>query len=315
MATAGGALAAIEVHPLEYGEEPAWLEVESGSAVSCADAERIRGILAKTGAEGARCLLLAVLDGRPVGRLEGVFLNPKLYFVRELRASEEADRGAVGVALLSHLTPSFAADEIEVLSWDRTDSAHINAALERAGFVVKKEKVFVEKNIEGLTAFREDPFTYRSLEEVGQARFLEVMAPAAEGDPFEDAGARDPEREFGELVSFAGDAFDPTWWRVAYLDEDPIGVVLPQNFSGKRHEGTLFYVAVLPEFRGRGYGKVLHASGLAFLAARGVTRYIGSTDARNYPMIAVFRANECEQTGRQLFYRALKREPGGERNA
>jgi len=308
-------LEAIQVHPLEYGEEPAWLEVESDSAVSCDGAERIRGILAKTGADGARCLLLAVLDGRPVGRLEGVFLNPKLYFIRELRASEQADRDAVDAALVSHLTPSFAADEIEVLSWDRPDSAHINTALERAGFVIKKEKIFVEKSIEGLKPFREDPFTYRSLEDVGRTRFLEVMAPAAEGDPFEDATARDPEREFEELVSFAGDAFDPTWWRVAHLDDDPIGVVLPQCFSSRRHEGTLFYVAVLPEFRGRGYGKVLHASGLAFLASRGVTNYIGSTDARNYPMIAVFRANECEQTGRQLFYRALRRGPGGRGNA
>jgi GNAT superfamily N-acetyltransferase len=137
------------------------------------------------------------------------------------------------------------------------------------------------------------------------------MAPASEGDPFEDDSSRDPRAEFRELTSFAGAAFDPTWWRVAYLDRDPIGVVLPQTFSNRKNEGTLFYVAVLPEFRGRGFGRILHASGLAFLAERGVTRYIGSTDARNLPMISVFRANGCEQTGRQLFYRALRKRPEG----
>lgn len=301
----------IDVHPLEYGEESAWLDVEAGSAPSTDDAERIRAILAETGTAGGRRLLLAVEGGHPVGRLEGAFLNPRLYFIRELLTSERADQRAVGAALLSYLNPSFAADEVEVLSWDRTDAVHINAALESAGFVVKKEKIFVEKSLEGLKAFREDPFAYRSLSEIGRDRFLGVMAPASEGDPFEDAAARDPRTEFRELVSLAGEAFDPTWWRVAYLDRDPIGVVLPQIFSNRKSEGTLFYVAVLPEFRGRGYGRVLHASGLAFLAARGVTRYIGSTDARNYPMIAVFKANECEQTGRQLFYRALNTEPAG----
>lgn len=306
---------AIDVHPLEYGEEPAWLQVESGSVVSSEGAQRIRGLLAKTSPQGARCLLLAVEDGRPVGRLEGVFLNPKLYFVRELLTSERTDRDVTDTALLSYLCASFAAEGVEVLSWDRPDAAHVNAALVRAGFVVSKEKVFVELKLDEFEGRHEDPFTYRSLTEIGEDRFVELMTKSATGDPFEDVSLRDPRSDFRDLINYAGAGFDPTWWRVAYLDRDPIGVVLPQVFSDRTNEGTMFYVAVLPEFRGRGFGRVLHASGLAFLAAKGITRYIGSTDARNLPMIAVFRANGCEQTGRQLFYRALKRGSGGERNA
>jgi GNAT superfamily N-acetyltransferase len=308
-------LRTIDIRPLEYGEEERWLSVESGAGVSEDGTRKIRGALAKAGPEGARCFLLAIDGDRPVGRLEGVFLNPKLYFIRELLAAPHAEHARVGAALASHLGESFAAEGVEVLSWDRPDAVHINAALERAGFVVKKEKVFVEKDLEGFSSPHEDPFTYRSLAEVGEDRFLDVMAPASEGDPFEDASARDPRREFSELVSFAGSAFDATWWRAAYLDHDPIGVVLPQSFANKKHEGTLFYVAVIPEFRGRGFGRILHATGLAFLADHGVSRYIGSTDARNLPMIAVFRTNGCEQTGRQLFYGALRREARRERDA
>lgn len=309
-----GSLTKIDVHPLEYGEELAWLRVESGAEISPDGAQRIRGVLAKTGREGARCLLLAVENGRPVGRLEGAFLNPKLYFVRELLASDRADRNAVDAALLSYLGASFAADGIEVLSWDRPDAAHVNVALERAGFVVNKEKVFVERNLDDFEARHEDPFVYRSLAEIGEDRFLEVMTEAATGDPFEDVSSRDPRTDFRDLINYAGASFDPTWWRVAYLERDPIGVVLPQVYSDRTNEGTLFYVGVLPEFRGRGFGRVLHASGLAFLAAKGIRRYVGSTDARNLPMIAVFRANGCGQTGRQLFYRALRRSPGGGRD-
>lgn len=302
---------AIDVHPLQAGEEPQWLRVESAPEPTAGGAARIRGLLAKTERGRAPCLLLAVENGRPVGRLEGTFLNPKLYFVRELLASDEADRGEVAAALAKYLGSSFAPEGIEVLSWDRPDAVHINAALERTGFVVSKAKIFVEKDLRAFRAAQEDPFVYRSLAEIGEDRFLEIMSRAAEGDPFEDVAARDPRRDFRDLVGYAGAAFDPTWWRVAYLGRDPVGVVLPQVFSDRTNEGTLFYVGVLPEFRGRGFGRMLHASGLAFLAGRGITRYVGSTDARNFPMIAVFRANGCEQTGRQLFYRALKREPEG----
>jgi GNAT superfamily N-acetyltransferase len=301
----------IDVHPLEYGEEPAWLRVERGSPPLPESARKIRETLANAGPEGARCLLLAVRDGRPVGRLQGIFLNPKLYFIRELLTSDDADRDVVDTALLRYLRSSFSADGIEVLSWDRSESARVNKALERAGFVVNKEKVFVERDLERFEPRHEDPFRYRSLAEIGEDRFLEVMSEAAVGDPFEEPGRRDPRSDFRDLIAYAGARFDPTWWRVAYLGRDPVGVVLPQVYSDRANEGTLFYVGVLPAFRGRGFGRALHASGLAFLACRGVRRYVGSTDARNLPMIAVFRANGCGQTGRQLFYRALRTKPEG----
>jgi ribosomal protein S18 acetylase RimI-like enzyme len=297
----------IDVHPLEYGDETAWLRVESESGASTEDAGRIRQMLARSGPEGARRLLLAREAGRPVGRLEGVFLNPRLYFVRELLTRDGADGDAVDAAFFGYLGTSFSEDGTEVLSWDRPESARVNRGLERAAFVIHKEKVFVERDLEGFVPERDDPFRYRSLAEIGEDRFLEVMIEAATGDPFEDPGSRDPRSDFRDLIEYAGERFDPTWWRVAYLERSPVGIVLPQVFSDRTNEGTLFYVGVLSEFRGRGFGKVLHESGLAFLAARGVKRYVGSTDARNLPMIAVFRANGCGQTGRQLFYRALRR--------
>ena len=95
---------------------------------------------------------------------------------------------------------------------------------------------------------------------------------------------------------------EPAEGRGSGLEGEAVGVVLPQEFSDSEAEGTLFYVAVLPAFRGRGYGRALHATGLAMLAERGVTRYIGSTDTRNKPMLKVFEANGCPQTATQLFY-------------
>jgi hypothetical protein len=52
----------------------------------------------------------------------------------------------------------------------------------------------------------------------------------------------------------------------------------------------------------------LHAAGLEFLARNGIQHYVGSTDSRNMPMLAVFAANGCRSTGSQLFYKALRKE-------
>ncbi|MFH1864364.1 MAG: GNAT family N-acetyltransferase [Candidatus Eisenbacteria bacterium] len=170
------------------------------------------------------------LDGsRASGRLEGLFLSDKLYFIRELRCAEGLLCSVVDDALTRFLGDSFSSDGIGILSWDRPGSSEVNDALERAG------------------------------------------------------------------------------WALAQVDGETVGVVLPQEFPDHDGEGTLFYVAVLPAFRGRGHGRALHAAGLAMLAERGVTRYVGSTDTRNGPMLKIFEANGCSQTGTQLFYRAPAR--------
>ena len=159
----------------------------------------------------------------------------------------------------------------------------------------------MERDLAGYRSPYRDPFTYRSLDTTGRREFVRAMAEASEGDPFEDAVDRDVDREFQELIDYAGRRFDPSWWKLASVGRDDVGVVLPQVFADRDNEGTLFYVGVRPAFRGRGYGRALHAAGLQFLERRGVTRYVGSTDERNAPMIAVCRTNGCVRTGTQLF--------------
>ena len=50
-----------------------------------------------------------------------------------------------------------------------------------------------------------------------------------------------------------------------------------------------------------------HFLGLEYLAHQGVRRYVGSTDTCNEPMIAVFRANDCEERGTRRQYRLSHR--------
>ncbi len=307
----------LEVRELRPGEELLWLEldaeVESDAraehnpgAERPSESEKLaefRRSFKERSARDPRSFLVALTGTRAAGRLEGLFLDDKLYFVRELRCAEGLPCSVVEDALVGHLAPSFSRDGIGVLSSDRPKNAEVNSALEGTGFEVEKRKAFVARGLTGDLPKPRVEFTFRTLAEVGRAEFIRVMTKAAEGDPFEDMEGRDPEADFQELVDMAGEKYAPESWFFALLDSEVVGVLLPQAFPDSETDGTLFYVAVLPAFRGRGYGRALHASGLSMLAERGVTRYVGSTDTRNGPMLKIFEANGCPQTGTQLFYR------------
>jgi len=294
----------IEVRPLRRGEEPVWLGLDLSAREVAASLPDLEERLGRRPDE--RSFLLAFRGDRCVGRLEGAFVTPTVYVLREVFAADVVRANEIERALCEHLRPSFAGERVTVLTWDAKESAALNAALARAGFRVAKRKVFVERSVAGYRSPYVDPFMYRSLEAVGRDAFVRILAEAAEGDPFEEGPDRDPEREFRELVDYAGSRFDPAAWMVASLAGETAGVVLPQVFEGRDDEGTLFYVGVLPAFRRRGYGRVLHSAGLESLARRGVTKYVGSTDERNAPMLAVFAANGCARTGVQLFHAATR---------
>ena len=295
----------LETRPLRTGEEAIWTSLGAAVATGRLDSDDITVALRR----GDERSLLIALEGRLcVGRLRGRFLNPRLYFVAELTVAESAPYEEVARSLATYLADSFYENGTEVLAWDKRAARKVNAALESAGFVVGRKKVFVERDLSDYSSPYEGALEYRSLAQLGEERFLEIMTEASTGDPFEDMSERDPRAEFRELKEYAGDKFQPTWWRVAFKGEHPVGVILPQEFADREGEGTLFYVGVVPDKRGHGYGKLLHATGLAFLAGNGVTHYVGSTDTRNAPMLRVFEANGCGITGTQLFYKALRKD-------
>lgn len=145
-------------------------------------------------------------------------------------------------------------------------------------------------------------FDWRTLAQVGEDTFRRLLWEASQVDPFEGED-RDPQREWEDLVADDGEKSDLTLWRVALIDAEPVGVVLPTVWEGKRSEGTLSYVGVLPPHRGRGVGRALHAAGLHLLAGAGAQRYAGSTDVRNVPMARIFEQNACPITSVQLLLR------------
>jgi ribosomal protein S18 acetylase RimI-like enzyme len=86
---------------------------------------------------------------------------------------------------------------------------------------------------------------------------------------------------------------EPDWWQLAQTAAgEPVGFVLCSVFARKGGQppgGTIFYMGVLPEHRGHGYGGPLLDQATRTLLGIGIGRILCDTAACNAPMIAAFR--------------------------
>lgn len=101
-----------------------------------------------------------------------------------------------------------------------------------------------------------------------------------------------------ELAEIEKDfVFKPDWWQLAYTSDDRLaGYVQPVLFPGMKkgdlEEGTIYYIGVVPEFRGNGYVNDILAKGVAVLQGVGIWQIYCDTDCENHPM-----ANACQAAG------------------
>ena len=164
--------------------------------------------------------------------------------------------------------------------------------LERAGFTVERETIrFGWKNgnappsVPGRLAFR-------TLEEVGEAAFVDAVVRVSEGtldreirSEREEHGPEKAGREFFEMESNL--EHDPSWWRLAYTSEgDLAGLIMA---SRNPTSPVIGYIGVVPEHRGRGYVDDLLATGTDILRSAGAEQVRADTDIHNAPMAAAFR--------------------------
>jgi ribosomal protein S18 acetylase RimI-like enzyme len=111
-------------------------------------------------------------------------------------------------------------------------------------------------------------------------------------------GRLGPARAAVELLALASREFEAPhgWWRLARDDKGhAVGFVLPVLFADEstrrqgHPEGTIFYMGVLPEFRGRGHCLELLAEATrVFIDAR-CWRIFCDTATTNHPMVNAFR--------------------------
>lgn len=161
---------------------------------------------------------------------------------------------------------------------------------------MKIHKQYARRQVDAYHSPYADPFRYVSLAKTGESLFVAALAEVNKSSLSRDIKTGDPQAEFKSLKEFAGSAFDPQYWEIAYVETEIAGIVCAQRYFDKPEEGSLFHLGVVEKFRGKGYGKILHAHGLELLARQAISSYVGSTDVLNKPMIGIFVKNGCALT-------------------
>ncbi|MGH9244494.1 MAG: GNAT family N-acetyltransferase [Acidimicrobiales bacterium] len=130
---------------------------------------------------------------------------------------------------------------------------------------------------------------FRSLEQIGEAAFVQVFGAVVEGTL--DRNDRwywdrtGPNRWARVMLGYLGAGDDATWC-VGYDSEGgPVGMIAVSAFD-EADTATITFVGVLPGQRGKGYIDELLAAGNAAARTRGFGSILSDVDTENHPMRA-----------------------------
>lgn len=185
------------------------------------------------------------------------------------------------------------------------------ALLDRLGVSRVQEKVRVTWRDAGQPLDAGDRLVVRTLSEVGEAAFIDVIRRVSAGslDRLEQLersvlGEEAYAREYVHVLTSESEP-RPDWWLIADTPQgDRVGHVIVMPFDEEQREGTIGYIGVVPEQRGRGYIHDLLTQGLRVLRAGGMQAVICDTDALNHPMLRAFERQGFEPTGQVWVYNA-----------
>jgi RimJ/RimL family protein N-acetyltransferase/GNAT superfamily N-acetyltransferase len=175
----------------------------------------------------------------------------------------------------------------------------------RAGFAMRRATSRWEHAADVRAPAGSDRLRFRGLLEVGDAAFAAAVERVST-----DSLDRYIRSERVRLGS-AGEArqliaglreldHQPAWWELAYDKSDAlVGLVMPALAPGF---GTIGYIGVVPEQRGRGYIHELLARGTTTLFGTGMPILRADTDLDNTPMAAAFERGGWSSTGTRREY-------------
>lgn len=176
----------------------------------------------------------------------------------------------------------------------------LKQALVEAGFQVRKNKVIYERSLEEPFKLESDKIlTYKGIDEIGLEKVKRLCFQSLQGslDYSGDLFPASSEKEF-----------DIDWrmmrrkdlTRVAFYENQPVGVILPDLMDDET--GTFTYMAIMPDFRNKGFGNTLFVDGLKLFKSIGASQYSDSTSVTNLPMIKIFEKNGCKKFMNRIEY-------------
>ena len=154
------------------------------------------------------------------------------------------------------------------------------------GFGVEQEKLRYIREGANLPEYTHS-MIFKSVAEIGEELFVSTVEGVTVNTLDQlmaaDAARLGPRRAAQEYVDGLKELdFNADWWRLGYVDDEIVGLILPQRFDDT--QGAINYIGVLPKYRGKGYGLPLLVEGTRLLVEGGVTKIYADIDIANKPL-------------------------------
>ncbi|MEM8674704.1 MAG: GNAT family N-acetyltransferase [Cyanobacteria bacterium P01_G01_bin.67] len=125
------------------------------------------------------------------------------------------------------------------------------------------------------------------------AQVMESSIDASDRKQVVESGSRQAAEQFLS-ESKDGFSYQDEWWQIGFSSDDRVvGFVFPVIYPGYAKNGleeaSIYYIGVLPEYRGQSFAIDLLLKGTRILQDVGVWRVFCDTDTNNIPMISTFK--------------------------
>lgn len=139
----------------------------------------------------------------------------------------------------------------------------------------------------------------RTLEQVGDDYYAEILSRVIEDGPDREANWYSnlmPPGAWGAVMVGFAQPEDRRSWVVAFDDGEVVGQVAVSAFDPDYGDGTIAWIGVLPEHRGRGVGSRLLREAQRIARSRGFGSMLSDTDTLNVAMQRTFVRTGHRQT-------------------
>lgn len=169
--------------------------------------------------------------------------------------------------------------------------------LKQIGFQKKSERIEYQCDVVNLPDEDGSPFEWKSLKQLDwdEARLAQFTAEITKGaldiDPDEK-----PEDFIKDWLNHHELTSGLDCIAVGFVTDKAAALVVAQ-INKSTGWSRLSYLGILPEYRGRGFGKWVQRHGFSMMKDQGGKLYHGGTHAENLPMKKLFESHGCKFSG------------------
>ena len=290
--------------------------VASGPHSLCSQgfAQYIRELWERGSSQPDRCFIVEA-EGRIIGRILYRGQNDEIDFTG-LHLPWDQDYLSIGHHLFRDSLLHLQQDGIKILeafvssAWEYRQQAQ--NLIESLGLTLVQTKMRYVWRQMGKPSVQSSRLVYRTLTEIGDEVFIDIIRRASletldrlDQLQINSIGAEQHARSYFRLLKTEFEHF-PDWWLAAYTTADEVvGHVVAVPYNLHRHEGSIGYIGVVPEQRGKGYVDELLRQGMAVMVQDGISTVICDTDEPNLPMRHAFDRCGYSPTDTTWVYRGV----------